>query len=435
MTQAEWSNWSGIETCTPRQVKAPPSVEAVQDAVKAARAEGLTVRAVGSGHSFTGAAVARDVQLRFDKLARLLEVDAARGQVSVEPGMPLHRLNPLLAEHGRAMPNLGDVDRQTITGAISTGTHGTGVGLTGLSGQVVGLQLVLADGSVVECSRDERPDLFDAARVSLGALGVITKVTLQTVPAFELRAVEAPAKLEDVLDGLDSLVDGHDHFEFYWFPHTNRTQTKRNDRLVPGESGKPLPRWRHVLDDEVLSNGVFEATNRVAARLPRLVPAINAVTSRGLTARSYVDASYKVFVAPRRVRFNESEYAVPRASVPAVLTELRAWVDRHDEALPFPVEVRFAAPDDIWLSTAYQRESGYIAIHQYHRMSRGQYFSAFESIVAEHGGRPHWGKLHTLDAAALGKLYPRFADFQALRDELDLDRVFANEYTTRVFGS
>ena len=293
---------------------------------------------------------------------------------------------------------------------------------------------MLADGSVVTCSREENPELFDAARVSVGALGVITQVTLQAVPSFELRAVESSVPLDQVLAELDSYVDGHDHFEFYWFPHSAGTLTKSNDRLMPGESGKPLPRWRHLLDDEVLSNGVFEATNRIASRIPTLVPRINKVAAWAWSGREYVDASHQVFVAPRRVRFNESEYAVPRAAVPQILTELRRWVERRGEPITFPVEVRFAAPDDIWLSTAYERESGYIAVHQYHRMDGQKYFAAFEAIVAEHDGRPHWGKLHRLDAARLTDLYPRFADFQGLRDKLDPDRLFANDYTTRVFG-
>lgn len=430
-----WSNWSGIESCTPERVVSPADESALQTAVADAAGRGSTVRAVGSGHSFTGAALAPRTQVRMDRLARLVDVDTATGQVVVEAGMPMHRLNALLAEHGLALPNLGDIDRQTISGAISTGTHGTGVGLTGLAGQVTSLRLVAGDGSVVACSPDVEPDLFDAARVSVGALGIISQVALQAGPAFDLRAEERPAGLDEVLDDLTGLVDDHDHFEFYWFPHTARVQTKTNDRVSDGETGRPLPGWRRILDDEVLSNGVFEATNRLSTRFPGLVPRINQVAARALTARTYVAASHDVFVSPRRVRFVESEYAVPRSAVPAVLGELRSWVDRHDERVPFPVEVRFAAADDLWLSTAYQRESGYIAIHQYHRMAYGRYFAAFEAIVAEHEGRPHWGKLHSLDATALAARYPRFADFVALRDRCDPSRVFANDYTTRVFGA
>ncbi|HSS67185.1 MAG TPA: D-arabinono-1,4-lactone oxidase, partial [Nocardioidaceae bacterium] len=371
--------------------------------------------------------------LELDRLARLVDVDAATGLVTVEAGMPLHRLNILLAEHGLAMPNLGDIDRQTVAGAISTGTHGTGARLPSLAAQAVGLEMVSGSGEIVTYGADDG-DLLDAARVSLGSLGVITRVTLQTVPAFALHAVEAPASLEAVLEALPDLVEGHDHFEFYWFPHTARALTKQNDRVDEPAALRPLPRWRFLLDDEVLSNGVFEGVNRIAATMPRAVRGLNALSARAISRREYVDASYRVFVSPRRVRFNESEYAVERDAVPHVIGELRRWVDQHDVAVPFPVEVRFAAADGGWLSTAYGRESGYVAVHQYHRMARDRYFAAFEAIVRDAGGRPHWGKLHSLGSDRLRRLYPRFDEFAALRDRMDPDRRFANPYLERVLG-
>ncbi|MGH3472661.1 MAG: D-arabinono-1,4-lactone oxidase [Nocardioidaceae bacterium] len=431
---AAWSNWSGVETCLPARVVAPATLRDLQQVVRDAARRRATVRAVGSGHSFTGAAVAPDVQIRLDRMDGLIDLDPEHRQVTVGAGMTLRRLNAVLADHDLGLENLGDIDRQTVAGAISTGTHGTGAALGGLATQVVALQLVSADGGVVLCSAGADPDLFNAARVSVGALGVIWTVTLRCVPAFALRAVEAPAALEKVIDELPRLVDEHDHFEFYWFPHTTRVLTKANDRVEPSRPLQPLPRWRRLLDDEVLSNGVFAATSRLCAAVPSLTPGVNAVAARALTRREYVDASYRVFVSTRRVRFNESEYCVPRESVADVLRELRHWVDAHDERVPFPVEVRFAAADDLWLSTAYERVAGYVAVHQYHRMDHSRYFEAFERIVAEVSGRPHWGKLHGLDAGRLREVYPRFDAFQRLRDRVDPDRVFANAYTRRVLG-
>jgi L-gulonolactone oxidase len=431
-----WHNWTAIESGVSERVVAPASAAEVQEAVVGAAAAGTRVRAVGSGHSFTGAASAPGVRLELDRLARLVDVDNTTGRVTVEPGLPLHRLNAMLAAHGLALPNLGDIDRQTVAGAISTGTHGTGASLPGLAAQVVTLAMVTGAGDMVSWDADapDTADLVDAARVSLGALGVITRVTLQTVPAFALRAVEAPEPLDEVIERLDELVDQHDHFEFYWFPHTVRTVTKRNDRADPAEI-RPLSRWRHLLDDELLANVAYEGINRLASMAPRIVPGLNAMSARAWGRREYVDASHRVFVSPRRVRFNESEYAVPRAAVAHVLDELRRWVDGHDVVVPFPVEVRFAAADSGWLSTAYRRESGYVAVHQYHRMARDRYFAAFEAIVREVEGRPHWGKLHTLDVGQLAGLYPRFADFLELRDRLDPGRGLANAYTERVLGS
>ncbi|HEX5534337.1 MAG TPA: D-arabinono-1,4-lactone oxidase [Actinomycetales bacterium] len=433
-----WTNWAGTATATPLQVAHPRDEAELAAVVAAAAARGLRVKPVGSGHSFTPVAVTDGVQVRLDLLSgieRIDHPDADTHLVRVRAGTPLHRLNPLLADAGLAMTNLGDIDRQTISGAVATGTHGTGARFGGLATQVVGLRVVLADGSVVECSEDREPELFAAARLGLGALGVVTELTLQCVPAFRLHADERPMPLQHVLQNLDELADGNDHFEFYWFPHTTRTLTKRNNRLPGSAPVKRLPRWRSWVDDELLSNGVFELTNRLSSRVPAAVPIVNEVTSRALSARELTCASYDVFVSSRRVRFREMEYAVPREALRHLLTELRRLVAGSSFTLPFPVEIRFAAADDVWLSTAYGRETAYVAVHQYHRLDHHEYFQAFEQIACAAGGRPHWGKLHGLAEKQLRELYPRFDDFIAVRDRLDPHRVFGNDYLTRVLGS
>ena len=295
--------------------------------------------------------------------------------------------------------------------------------------------MVLADGSVLECSAHQHPDVFEAARVGLGALGVVTEVELQCVPAFRLHAVERPEPLLPLLERVQEEADAHDHFELYWFPHTDRTLTKRNNRVGSEPGPGPLAPWRAWVDDELLANGIFELANRASARWPSVVPRLNQLTARALAAREFTDDSWRVFCSNRAVRFVESEYAVPRAVVADVLLELRDWVNRHDEALPFPVEVRFLAADDVWLSTAYERDTAYVAVHQYRRMDHRRYFAAFEAIVAEHAGRPHWGKLHTLDAPRLRPLYPRFDDFLRVREELDPGGQFRNSYLDQVLGT
>ncbi len=431
----DWSNWSGTESTKLARVATPRSEAEVADELRRAAARDLHVKAIGAGHSFTGVAVTDGVQLRLGALTGITSIDATRGEATVRAGTPLHVLNEELAAFGYAMPNLGDIDRQSIAGAVGTGTHGTGLRLQGLSAGIRGLRLVLADGSVVECSAEAEPELFQAARLGLGALGVVTEITLAVVPAFLLHAVEKPEPLLEVLDHLDVVAESNDHFEFYWFPHTDRTLTKRNNRVPAGTAPKPLRAWRERLDDDLLSNRFFELTNRVATRLPRTTRGINAVASRALSERQYTDWSHHVFVTAREVRFMESEWAFPRAVLADVLLELRQWVDTHDEQISFPVECRMAAADDVWLSTAYERESCYVAIHKYHRQQRGAYFEAFESIAVNHGGRPHWGKLHTRDAAYLRERYPRFDDFLAVRDRVDPGRRFANPYLERVLGA
>jgi FAD-linked oxidoreductase len=429
-----WRNWAGTESATGVEILRPSSVDEVAAAVKTAAEQGKRLKAVGAGHSFTGCSVPEQVMIRLDRLSSITSADQASGKVTLGAGTGLHKLNAGLASFDLAMANLGDIDKQTISGAVSTGTHGTGAKLGGLATQIVGLELVTADGSVLNCSAEENPDVFNAARISVGALGVITSLTLQTVPAFLLRAQEMPLPLGEVLGGFDELADGNDHFEFYWFPHTDIALTKRNNRVAAGVGASPVGRIRGWVDDELLSNRVFEVTNRLAARRPGLVPRINQLASRALSAREYVDSSYKVFCSERNVVFRESEYAVPREHVVEVVQQLRAWIDRSGERFPFPIEVRVAAADDIWLSTAYGRDTGYIAIHQYHRLAHDKYFDAFERIVAAFGGRPHWGKLHTLTADQFRDRYPRFGDFLAVRDRLDPRRTFSNPYTRQVFG-
>jgi FAD-linked oxidoreductase len=429
-----WTNWAGNQTSHPVEVASPRRPDEVAAAILRAQARGIPVKAVGAGHSFTAVAATEGLQLRLDQLSGITRVDRASRRVRVLGGTPLHVLNPALQALGLALPNLGDIDRQSVAGAISTGTHGTGIRLQGIAAAVSGLTVALADGSLLECSAEVESDVFQAARIGLGALGVITEVELQCVPAFRLHANEFGADLFEVLERIDEDVDNHDHVDMHWFPLTDRVLVKHNDRVGADHPGTPLPWWRGALDDELLSNRLFELTNRGASRWPGVVPRLNAVSARLLGARAYTDDSWRVFVAERKVRFRESEYAVPRAAVSDVVVAVRSWLERHRTPLTFPLEIRFVGADDIWLSTAYDRENAYIAIHQYHRMDDYGAFAAFEAIVAEHAGRPHWGKLHTLGADRLRELYPRFGDFLAVRDRLDPHRRFANAHLDHVLG-
>ena len=430
-----WGNWAGNQTATPRRLARPESIDALLDTVRAARADGLRVKPIGSGHSFTSIGVTDGVQLDMSALDRPVSIDRDSGLVTFEGGIPLHRLNDLLHRHRLAMPNLGDIDRQTLTGAVSTGTHGTGARHRGLAAAIVGFDVVTAGGDLVHADADTRPELFAAGRIGLGALGVFARVTLQCVPAFLLHAAEGRMRFDEVLDRVDELAEGNDHFEFYWFPHTPYTLTKRNNRVAPDTGPRRLGRLRSMLEDEALSNGAFEAVNRVGAAWPSLVPRINAVSGRALSDREYVDDSFRVFASRRRVRFVEMEYAIPRPAVTDALRAVREWIDSSGTPVSFPIEVRFAAADDIWLSTAYERETAYVAAHLYHRVVDASYFRAVESIMAEHAGRPHWGKLHGLGAATLRERYPRFDDFRAVRAELDPTGVFGNDYLDRVLGT
>lgn len=431
---AEWSNWAGTVTSRPQETVMVRDVPHLQLLCEESMRSGRRVKAVGAGHSFTAIAEPTDVLVRMDRLSGLRSVDEATGRVWVHAGTPLHVLGPELQRRGLAMTNLGDIDRQTIAGAVSTGTHGTGAGFTGLAGQLTGVELVRADGSLLRVTEMENTELLPAVALSLGALGIVTALEIQCVPKFLLHAVEAPASLDEVLDGIDERVDGSDHFEFYWFPHTDRVLTKTNTRLSDESRRAPLPAWRSRVDDELLSNKLFGALNKATTRTPRVIPAINQVSARALSRREFTDWSYRVFASERDVVFRESEMAIPRAAVPDVLRELRSWLSRKVEVVAFPVEVRFAASDDLWLSTAHQRESGYIAIHQYAGRDHRRYFEAFWSMLDGLEARPHWGKMHDLGADELRSRYPKFDDFVALRDRLDPERIFSNRYLDHVLG-
>ncbi|WP_410637795.1 D-arabinono-1,4-lactone oxidase [Amycolatopsis sp. lyj-346] len=426
-----WTNWAGTASASPQHVHLPRNPAEIAATIERIAAAGRTVRPLGSGHSFTAIAAPDSDALDLRHWTGIERADLETGHVTVRAGTTLRELNAALDALGLAMTNLGDIDAQTVAGAISTGTHGTGAKIGGLATQVVALELVLADGSIVTCSAGEKPDLFAAARVGLGALGVITTVTLKCEPSFILRAQERPEPLEQVLEGFHDFADENEHFEFYWFPYGKNALVKRNNRT---ESAQPLSKVREFVDYRVMENVAFGGLCRAGRLMPKLGPSLGRFASNVLSAREYSDVSHRVFVTARNVRFTETEYAVPRESVLDVLAELRAVVPTLKHPVMFPVEVRVAAADDIWLSTAQGRDSAYIAIHQFTGMPYREYFGAFEKIAGAVGGRPHWGKMHDLDAGVLRSRYPHFDDFLRVRKETDPSGVFRNTHLDRVLG-
>ncbi|MEU2944710.1 D-arabinono-1,4-lactone oxidase [Nocardiopsis alba] len=432
MTDVLWHTWADTHRASPRRTATPDDTDAVAAAVLSAAEEDLRVRMVGTGHSFTDVAITDGLLLSPTALTGLRSLDPEAGTATVAAGTPLCDFNDVLAGHGRALANMGDIAVQTVSGAVQTGTHGTGRDAGGLASQVVGMEMVLADGSVVECSADHEPDLFHAARVGLGAFGVVTALTFAVRPAFLLHAREEPMPFDEVLDRLPELRAGNDHFEFFWFPHTGNTNTKRNN-IAEGPA-RPLSPFKAWLDDDFLSNHLFEGINRVCRRFPSMIPTVNQISSRALSARSYTDVSHKVFASVRDVRFVEMEYAIPVEHTVDVLREIRSIVDRGDHRVSFPVEVRFAPADDVWTSTAYGRETAYVAVHMYKGTPHESYFADLEAVLTSVGGRPHWGKLHTRDRSYLEGVYPRLGDALAVRERVDPHRRFGNAYLDRVFG-
>jgi FAD-linked oxidoreductase len=430
-----WRNWSGLETARPQRVEEPTDTASIVAAVERARAEGSTVKMVGAGHSFTAISAPEGTMLRPDGLAGIVAVDREALTVTARAGTHLKVLNAELEALGLSLHNMGDIAEQTLAGATSTGTHGTGGLAASLSAQICGLELVTGTGEVVRATETENAEVLELARVGLGALGVLTTITFRVEPLFVLEANEAPMSWDEALDGFDERVAAHHHVDTYWFPHTDRMLTKTNDRLdvSPAETA-PLSRLRRWWDDDFLSNSLFGALHHLTNAVPSVIPSLNQVSSRLLTARSYSDVAHRVFTSPRRVVFREMEYAVPRAAGLSALREARAALEGSDLRITFPVEIRVTPADDIPLSTSTGRDSFYLAFHTHRDADHRQYFALMEPIMRAHDGRPHWGKVHTRTAADLAPAYPRFGEFLALRDRLDPDRVFANPYLRRVLG-
>lgn len=427
-----WRNWSRSITANPSEVVTPTDVSHVVAAVTRAREAGTGVKMPGTGHSFTGIAAPEGIMLDPTGMSGLVDVDTEANTATARAGTPLYVLNSTLESHGLTLHNMGDIAEQTVAGATSTGTHGTGGQVSSLSAQIVRIELVTGTGEVIRASAEERPDVFAVARLGLGALGILTEITFRVEPLFTLEAHEYPMVWDEAMATFDQITAENHHAEMFWFPHTDRILAKENNRTV--DEPEPLGRLRHWWDDEFLSNTMFGLVNRIGNARPSLIPKISNLSGQMLSERTYSDVPHKVFTSARSVVFREMEYAVPREAGLEALAEVRRWIDASGIMVSFPVEVRTTPADDIALSTASGRESMYLAFHMNAQTDHTAYFQGVEDILRSYDGRPHWGKLNTRTAADLAPAYPRWDEFQAVRDRLDPDRVFSNTYLRRVLG-
>ncbi|NNE12206.1 MAG: FAD-binding protein [Ilumatobacter sp.] len=428
-------NWARNEACVPDALERPRSTDEVARLVRQAHADGRRVKAIGAGHSFTPAAMTGGLLLDLRDLDQLFEVDRSSELVRVGAGITLRRLGGLLADHGLAMPNLGDIDVQSIAGAVSTATHGTGRSLGNLATTVEGFELVDGRGSIRRVdpsSNGDDAELLRVGRVGLGALGVLTEVTLRCVPAFNLHAHETVEPLDDLLDDFETFAASADHAEFFWMPGGRRCRVKRNRRT--NEPARPPSRAAYVRDKYVAENLAFDLVCRVGRRMPTLAPRVAKLIAGTATDRDHVDRSDKVFASPRLVRFVEMEYGIPVDALPEAVRRVRELIAGLSFPPLFPIEVRVSAADDIPLSTGFGRDSAWIAVHQYRGAPYEAYFHGVESIMDDYDGRPHWGKLHYQTAATLRARYPEWEEFAGLRAQLDPDGTFRNDYLDRVLG-
>ncbi len=426
-----WSNWSGSVRGKPREIAMPASIDELARQVGEFGRSGRRVRVVGAGHSFTPLAQTDDVLMSLDNMQGVISADEARGTVTVFGGTRLYNLGPALHERGVAQENLGDINQQSIAGAISTSTHGTGVGFGSIATQVAGITLVTASGEVVTCSAEENPEIFNAARVSLGMLGVIAAVTLRVVPAKKVNLKTRRESLTSILAHLEEYKRNNTHFEFFWFPYTDGGQAKFvNESDAPVKQGGAWANFNKI----VLENGALALLSGTTRLMPFLAPAICKISVAGITPIDEVNYSHLIYTTPRAVRFQEMEYSIPAEHFATVMQEIRDTINRERYKVNFPVECRFVKGDDIWLSTAYGRDSAYIAVHMYRGMPYKDYFAGIEEIFTRYDGRPHWGKIHTRDAAYLAAHYPHWDDFRRVRAQLDPQGVFLNDYLRQLFA-
>jgi FAD-linked oxidoreductase len=426
-----WKNWSGYVACPDAKVVVPDSREALARTLRDAARDGRPVRVAGAGHSFSPLVQTDGVIVSLDRLQGLIDVDVPGHRARVHAGTRLAALGAALAERGLAMENLGDINAQSIAGATSTGTHGTGIGFGNLATQIAAFRLLTSDGSEVEASPQQNEELFAAGRIALGALGVLTEVTLRLVPSFRLRLERAKMDLDECLAKADARVAANRSFEFYWLPHTEAVLTKQwnlTDEPVDAVG------WQRYVSDVLLENTVFGWLCSLGKAVPSSCPAISRFCASMISSSSQVDASHSMLSTVRRVRFNEMEWSLPAERGADALREIKALIARREFPLMFPLEYRWVRGDDLWLSPNFGRDSVHISVHQYVGMPFERYFSAVQAICLNHGGRPHWGKVHGLTGHALAKLYPRWDDFLALRERMDPAGRFLSPYLKRLFG-
>ena len=431
-TTERWSNWSGSVKSTPRQVVTPSTIDELARLVKEYNRDERHIRVVGAGHSFTPLVQSDDVLMSLDNIQGIEAIDTTTGSATVLGGTRLKYLGNALFEHGMAQENLGDIDVQSISGAISTGTHGTGVKFGSLSTQVEGLTLVTASGEILECSPERNPDIFKAAQVSLGTLGIITKVQLRVVPAKRMHYQGYRKQLSDCLANLEQYKRDNSHFEFFWFPYTQNVQAKfLNETTEPVSKSSFWGTFNKI----VLENGVYWLLSEACRIFPSFCKTVCAISAQSIANIDEINYSHRLFTTPRLVRFQEMEYNIPAEHMSAVLIEIQECIEQYQFHVHFPVECRFVHADDIWLSPAYQRDSAYIAVHMYRGMPYQSYFRGIEEIFKRYHGRPHWGKMHTRTAAELSTLYPRWQDFQRIRADLDPQGMFLNGYLRALFAA
>lgn len=424
-------NWAGNVKWTPQEVLLPKTEDEIAAIIKKATSSGKSIRTVGSHHSFTPLLATDSVSLSLDDMQGLISKEPNNRAIAWA-GTKLKRLSELLAENGLAQENMGDINVQSLAGAISTGTHGTGITLGSVGTQVEEITFVNGLGELVTLNEENNYHEFKCAQLSLGSLGVITRMKVRCNEAYNLELDIRKEKLSDVLANLDAIVNENRHFEFYSIPNSQWSQTKRSN-IVSQEAGT-TSKFSAFINDIVLENWALQLLCSINKTIPSSSKTISNLIGSFISNEKKIQQSHKVFSTVRNVKFTEMEYNIPYESYQDVVKELLKLIDKNNYRISFPQEHRFVQADDIYLSPAHNRKSAYIASHVYKGMDNKRYFKDLEDLFVDFGGRPHWGKMHTRDASFFRLAYPKFDDFLQVRAKHDPNGVFLNDHLKKVFG-
>mmetsp|Transcript_28107 Transcript_28107/g.55040 ORF Transcript_28107/g.55040 Transcript_28107/m.55040 type:complete len:554 (-) Transcript_28107:64-1725(-) len=437
-----WTNWHNIVKVSPANFDFPTSKEEIIALLKEAREMGQKVKVVGTGCSPNSMAVCKDRMISTEQYKQILNIDKEKKTVTVQAGVTLAQLNEELPKHGLGLSVLTSISDQAIGGALACAIHGTGVGFSCLPGFVESLEIILADGTPVRCSERENPDLFQAARCHIGALGVISEVTLKCEDMFKLRARQKPVPLEEVLNNLDSKVGSSEHWRFWWFPHTDMCVEWGANRVPLEMEDKCEGDW--IADQFLWFNYALETALFVTKFFPPLIKLLNkACQTVAFTTRAdTVNRSDRVFNFDCLFRQYVDEWSIPKENCPEAMRRLKKFIDsKSDWGVHWPVEVRFTKKDDIWLSPSYGHDSCWIGVIMYKPWNTEppeywkEYFRGYEEIMDSLGGRPHWAKEHRLAGLDFENKYEKFDQWRKVREKVDPEGMFVNDYVARVIDS
>ena len=424
-----FKNWSESVVCHPAEMLYPSSEEEIVLIIKNAKARNQKIRVVGAGHSFSALVETNQILISLDRLKGLISVDKNKCEAEVFAGTRLYDLGPLLHQEGMAVENMGDIDKQSVAGAFSTSTHGTGVNFGILATQVLAITLVNGEGEIIRLEKEIHGDEFKAAQVSLGMLGIITRMKLRLLPAYKLNYIAKKSTFDDTLANFEKYNAENRNFEFYWFPNTETCQLKFTNITTKEISNEAFHKW-NVL---IMENYAFKLLSEIA-RIFSAPKSISKISAAAVSGADYTNWSYKVFASERIVKFQEMEFNIPREHFKTVLREIKEMITEKRIKVHFPIECRIVKQDDIFLSPAYNRESAYIAVHMYKGMEYKMYFEEVQKIFIKYNGRPHWGKMHFLTKEYFQNQYPKWNMFSEIRKKYDPQNLFLNEHLKVLFA-